>query len=280
MNTNTNDIPAPATGQYLTLVYKPANNLEARRILDGHPWVHASWSHAVKERDSAKGLVEDAIRERDEADRRAGAAERRAAGKSAGLLDLEGMLHTGAPAVPVADMNISQQRRARLTTEKLRAVWYSAPTDVSALRGVETECALAWGVTLVDSSANTGPKAGGPASASDGSQVPVRIRFALGDPDGSMTLAQLTRHADLLRQKAASWDVWSQAQGRVEKEMPKGWAVSIQCSPGDWDLWLSDPEGERVDFSHDDSETMAEVINEAINAARKVAGLPPTAGGA
>ena len=73
----------------------------------------------------------------------------------------------------------------------------------------------------------------------------VRLRFALGDGDGKLTDSQLARRAYELSQKARNWDDWHEAQNRIEAEMPEGWAFVVQCSPGDWDVYLTDPDGER-----------------------------------
>lgn len=53
-----------------------------------------------------------------------------------GLMDLGSMLHTGAPAVPIEQMSISELRRERLTSKQVRAIWCSEPTDLAALRGI------------------------------------------------------------------------------------------------------------------------------------------------
>lgn len=94
-----------------------------------------------------------------------------------------------------------------------------------------------------------------------------RLRFALGDPDGKLTHSQLTRRAHELQQKSEKWDEWHEAQNRVETEMPDGWAVVVQCSPGDWDVYLTDPDGERIDYDSD-CDTLAQQMNSAIDHAR------------
>lgn len=94
-----------------------------------------------------------------------------------------------------------------------------------------------------------------------------RLRYALGDGKGKLTASQLTRRAYELFQKAAKWDEWHEAQNRVEAEMPEGWAFVIQCSPGDWDIYLTDPDGERVDYDRD-CETLAQQMNSAVDEAR------------
>jgi hypothetical protein len=98
----------------------------------------------------------------------------------------------------------------------------------------------------------------------------TRLRFALGDPDGKLNAAQLTRRAYELFQKAAKWDEWHEAQNRVETEMPTGWAFVIQCSPGDWDVYLTDPDGERVNYDRD-CDTLAQQMNAAVDEARAAA---------
>jgi len=98
----------------------------------------------------------------------------------------------------------------------------------------------------------------------------TRLRFALGDPDCKLNAAQLTRRAYELFQKAAKWDEWHEAQNRVETEMPPGWAFVIQCSPGDWDVYLTDPDGERIDYDRD-CDTLAQQMNAAVDEARAAA---------
>lgn len=94
-----------------------------------------------------------------------------------------------------------------------------------------------------------------------------RLRYALGDYDRKLTISQLTRRAYVLFQKAAKWDEWHEAQNRVETEMPAGWAFVIQCSPGDWDVYLTDPDGERVNYDRD-CDTLAQQMNAAVDEAR------------
>ena len=98
----------------------------------------------------------------------------------------------------------------------------------------------------------------------------TRLRFALGDPDCKLNASQLTRRAYELFQKAAKWDEWHEAQNRVETEMPQGWSFVIQCSPGDWDLYLTDPDGERIDYDRD-CDTLAQRMNAAVDEARAAA---------
>ena len=94
-----------------------------------------------------------------------------------------------------------------------------------------------------------------------------RLRYALGDGEGKLNVSQLTRRAYELFQKAAKWDDWHEAQNRVETEMSEGWAFVIQCSPGDWDTYLTNPDGERV--SHrDDCDTLAQQMHSAVDVAR------------
>lgn len=103
-----------------------------------------------------------------------------------------------------------------------------------------------------------------------------RLRFALGDGEGKLTHSQLTRRAHELRQKAAKWDEWYEAQNQIEQDMPEGWAFVIQCSPGDWDLYLLNADGERVQFDRDCDST-AQVMQSAIECARELA-LKPNVG--
>lgn len=94
-----------------------------------------------------------------------------------------------------------------------------------------------------------------------------RLRYALGDGEGKLTASQLTRRAYELFQKAAKWDEWHEAQNRVETEMPEGWAFFIQCSPGDWDTYLTNPDGERVHFDRG-CDSLASQMDSAIEEAR------------
>jgi len=94
-----------------------------------------------------------------------------------------------------------------------------------------------------------------------------RLRYALGDGEGKLNTSQLVRRAYELFQKAAKWDDWSEAQARVETEMPPGWAFVIQCSPGDWDVYLTDQDGERINYDRD-CDTLAQQMNAAVDEAR------------
>jgi len=94
----------------------------------------------------------------------------------------------------------------------------------------------------------------------------TRLRFALGDPDGKMNDAQLTRRAHEVHQKADKWDDWHEAQNEIETKMPEGWRFVLDCSPGDWSLDLVDPDGNHVEFDHDCDST-AQMIRSAIDAA-------------
>lgn len=94
-----------------------------------------------------------------------------------------------------------------------------------------------------------------------------RLRCALGDGEGKLNTSQLVRRAYVLFQKAARWDEWCEAQNRIEAEMPEGWAFVVQCSPGDWDVYLTDPDGERVNYDSD-CDTLAQQMNAAVDEAR------------
>lgn len=117
---------------------------------------------------------------------------------------------------------------------------------------------------MTENSAGVGPVERG---VRPDAETLTRLRFALGDPDGKLNAAQLTRRAYELFQKAAKWDEWHEAQNRVETEMPQGWAFVIQCSPGDWDVYLTDPDGERVNYDRD-CDTLAQQMNAAVDEAR------------
>jgi hypothetical protein len=45
---------------------------------------------------------------------------------------------------------------------------------------------------------------------------------------------------------AKKWREWQEAQRLIEEEMPEGYAVTLVCSPGDWDLRFTDPECEDI----------------------------------
>lgn len=94
-----------------------------------------------------------------------------------------------------------------------------------------------------------------------------RLRYALGDSNGHLTESDLVHRGHELHRKAALWDDWEAAQNRVETEMPEGWAFVIQCSPGDWDAYLTDPDGERIPFDHG-CESLASQMDSAVEEAR------------
>ena len=95
----------------------------------------------------------------------------------------------------------------------------------------------------------------------------TRLRFTLNDAEKKLTDSQLVRRAHELAQKARNWDEWDDAQTAIEEQMPEGWSVVLNCSPGDWSIDLIDPEGERVQFEQGCYST-AEIIHSAIRAAR------------
>jgi len=101
----------------------------------------------------------------------------------------------------------------------------------------------------------------------------TRLRYALDDPDCKLTQSQLTHRVHELRQKAARWDDWCNAQARIEQEMPQGWRFVFDCSPGDWGLSLFDPDGNDVEFDRD-HDSVAQAISSAISCARKLAPTP------
>ena len=111
---------------------------------------------------------------------------------------------------------------------------------------------------------------GGVSAMSTEFDLLKRLRFALGDPDGKLSASQLTRRAHELRQKAARWDDWHEAQNEIETQMPQGWRFVLDCSPGDWSLDLLDPDGNRVGFDTDCDST-AQMIRSAIECAREKA---------
>ena len=94
----------------------------------------------------------------------------------------------------------------------------------------------------------------------------IAVQYALGDTDRKLTPSQLTRRAHEFRQKADRWDEWCEAQNRVEKDMPQGWRVVLEMSPGDWSIYLEDPDFERVEFDQD-YDTTAQRIHSAVEAA-------------
>lgn len=95
----------------------------------------------------------------------------------------------------------------------------------------------------------------------------LRLRYALGDGEEKLSVSQLTRRAYELANKSKKWDEWAEAQERIESEMPPGWSFVIRCSPGDWSLSLTDPDGEPIDFNGD-CDTLAQKMNAAIDEAR------------
>lgn len=117
------------------------------------------------------------------------------------------------------------------------------------------------------------------ATRTPGYDLLVRLRFALGDGDNKLTSSQLVRRGYELHQKAAKWDEWHEAQNRVETEMPEGWAFVIQCSPGDWDLYLTNPDGDRVPYDRD-CDTLAQQMSSAVDHARATSGENPSPGAA
>lgn len=112
------------------------------------------------------------------------------------------------------------------------------------------------------------------ASRTPGYDLLTRLRFALGDGDNKLTGSQLVRRGYELQQKAAKWDEWCEAQNRVETEMPEGWAYVIQCSPDDWDTYLTDPDGERVAYDRD-CDSLAQHMNAAVDHARAAKSQSP-----
>jgi len=104
-----------------------------------------------------------------------------------------------------------------------------------------------------------------------------RLRFALGDPDCKLTESQLVRRGHEVRQKADKWDAWAEAQTEIETQMPQGWRFVLDCSPGDWDLYLADPDGNHVEFCRDCDNT-AQMILSAIETAKERAAIAQAQG--
>jgi hypothetical protein len=66
---------------------------------------------------------------------------------------------------------------------------------------------------------------------------------------------------------AKKWREWQEAQRLIEYQMPEGWSVILECSPGDWSLRFTDPEGN--DIRIDDYESTEHFIREAVQYAIK-----------
>lgn len=66
---------------------------------------------------------------------------------------------------------------------------------------------------------------------------------------------------------AKKWAEWHEAQRLIEEEMPEGYRVTLECSPGDWSLRFTDPEGE--DITIDDYESTASFIRDAVSIAKE-----------
>jgi hypothetical protein len=66
---------------------------------------------------------------------------------------------------------------------------------------------------------------------------------------------------------AKKWREWQEAQRLIEEEMPEGYAVTLVCSPGDWDLRFTDPECE--DIRIDDYESTEDFIRTAVTHAKE-----------
>lgn len=99
---------------------------------------------------------------------------------------------------------------------------------------------------------------------------------ALAERDAALAqVAQMRAELKSVRVEAAKWEEWIEAQRSIEEYLPEGYTVTLQCSPGDWSLSFTDPDGEEIRI--DDYESTSHFIREAVEVARSRAAL---AGGA
>lgn len=84
-------------------------------------------------------------------------------------------------------------------------------------------------------------------------------------------LDELRREVEALRADAERWRDWMEAQRLIEEEMPEGYRVILDCSPGDWSLEFCDPECERIRI--DDYESTEDFIRTAVACAKERAAI-------
>lgn len=89
-------------------------------------------------------------------------------------------------------------------------------------------------------------------------------------------VAQLQAENRRLREDASKWAEWVEAQRSIEEDLPDGYAVMLQCSPGDWSLSFRDPDGEEINIG--DYESTSYFIRQAVAFAKSREAL--AAGGA
>lgn len=69
-----------------------------------------------------------------------------------------------------------------------------------------------------------------------------------------------------LRKDAEKWREWHEAQDLIEQQMPEGYRVVLDMSPGDWSLRAEDDKGEPMRI--EDYASTAEFIRDAVEIAR------------
>lgn len=93
-----------------------------------------------------------------------------------------------------------------------------------------------------------------------------RIRWAIGD-DGARMQPELIAHMKKLRVQAEKRDAWEEALRQVEEEMPDGYRVTLEMSPGDWSLTAWTDEGDPIHI--DDYVSTEQFIREAVDLAKE-----------
>jgi hypothetical protein len=84
-------------------------------------------------------------------------------------------------------------------------------------------------------------------------------------------LEQAERQLAECRRDAEKWKAWRAVQDRIENELPTGYRITMEMSPGDWSISFSDPNGKDIEIYDFDDTT--EFCRKAIDSA-----LQPLAG--
>jgi len=74
-----------------------------------------------------------------------------------------------------------------------------------------------------------------------------------------------------LRKDSEKWREWLEAQRLVEEEMPEGYRVILDMSPGDWSLRAEDPAGNALRI--EDRESTEHFIRDAVELAKETAAM-------
>lgn len=102
--------------------------------------------------------------------------------------------------------------------------------------------------------------------AADALDLVSRIRWAVGD-HGARMQPGLIEYLKQMRKQAEKRDEWEEALRQVEEEMPDGYRVTLEMSPGDWSLTATTDDGDPIRI--EDYASTEQFVREAVEAAKE-----------